>query len=115
MGYFSNWRQSRVKLTNTERQTLWKVLGSFGANQLGQSKQSYIQKGYEGNVDVYAVIKKLTDVTNSIPYVVEKNVGGVWELFEQTAMLTHRRITLEEVLRERDGTPNTLVYSAAAE
>ena len=86
MGYFSNWRQSRVKLTNTERQTLWKVLGSFGANQLGQSKQSYIQKGYEGNVDVYAVIKKLTDVTNSIPYVVEKKVGGVWELFEDSTL-----------------------------
>jgi len=76
---FQTWLGGKLGLTTTDRQAIWKLFGSFNANKLAMNPTNLLQQGYESNVDVYSVIKKIVDVTNSVPYVIEKQTADGWE------------------------------------
>ena len=82
MGLFSRF----FKLDNHERQLIWRMFGSFKANSLLTNNASYLEQGYEKNVDVYAVIRKIVDLTNDVPYIVERKTPEGWELFEDNTI-----------------------------
>jgi len=78
--------------TASDREAVWKLFGSFRANQLEMNPSQLLDKGYESNVDVYAVIQKIVQSLKSVPWVVERqDSDGQWELQEDT--------TLHELMR----------------
>lgn len=87
MGFFQNLFNFRTNLDNTDRDTIWKAFGSFQANQFCMQNQSLIQNSYERNVDVYSVIKKIVDVSKSVPWIVEqKQANGNWKALQNTSI-----------------------------
>lgn len=48
--------------------------------------QDLLTHGYERNVDAYAVVKKIVDITKSIPWVIEKKTDNGWEKFEDSTL-----------------------------
>jgi len=94
MGIFDNIRQKLsgksqgIDLQAHDRKLLYKLFGSFGANQLAMEPEKMLIDGYESNVDVYSVIKKIIDTGKVIPRVLERNVGGEWVKVEETNTLT---------------------------
>ena len=86
MSWFTNLFTGKVPLTTSERNTVWKLFGSFHANKLGQNPTKYLTEGYESNVDVYSVISKTYEVFNSIPQIVERRTADGWELEEDTTI-----------------------------
>jgi len=77
MGLFDSIR-ARLSLTTHDSKTIWKLFGSFGANQLGQNTQQQLQDGYEGNVDVFSIVKRIVDTSKVIPFVLERKEGEDW-------------------------------------
>lgn len=68
-----------LKLTETSRQKIFSLFGSFNANQFALNSESLINNSYEQNVDVYAVIRKIIDVSKSVDWVLEqKQADGTW-------------------------------------
>jgi HK97 family phage portal protein len=86
MGLFDSFFKGKVSLTQQNRDLIYKLFGSFGVNQLGTSDSASLSEGYEANVDVYSVIKKITETYKAVPTIVERNVGGEWELFENSTI-----------------------------
>lgn len=86
MGLLTNLAKSYLNLNENDRQTIWKMFGSFKANRFAGNPQELIKEGYESNVDVYSVIKKLTDVFLDVPYVVEKRTADGWEVLEDSTL-----------------------------
>lgn len=71
----------------TDRDAVWKLFGSFRANQLEMNPSQLLDKGYEQNIDVYAVIQKIVTATKSIPWIVEKkDRDGNFEILEDTTL-----------------------------
>ena len=71
----------------TDRDAVWKLFGSFRANQLEMNPSQLLDKGYEGNIDVYSVIQKIVQSLKSIPWIVERQDNdGQWELQEDTTL-----------------------------
>ena len=58
-----------------------------------------INEGYVSNADVYAIIKKICEVSSDVPFVVEQNTNDGWEIDEESSL--NNLIT----------TPNDLVTS----
>lgn len=80
MGLFDTLRKFRLSLTSHDRQQIVKYFGSFRANQLAMSSESYLKSGYESNVDVYAAIKKIIDCAKNQPFIIEeKDADGQWQ------------------------------------
>ena len=90
MGLKSFFQNFRTGLTQQDRFTIAKAFGSFHANQFAMSDENFIGKGYESNVDVYAVIKKIVDTAKNQNFVIEQQTSEGWQVFENN--------TLEEVL-----------------
>lgn len=87
MGILSVFNNFRLKLSNSKRETIWRTFGSFDANKFGMSTDSLIQNSYERNVDVYSIIKKIVDVTKSIPWIVEKKkADGTYKILTGTSI-----------------------------
>lgn len=86
MGLLNTIRNWVTPLTNQDRQQIWRMFGSFNANQLAMSGTGMIENSFERNVDVYAVIKKVIDVTKSIAWVVEEKKGNEWVKLEGTTL-----------------------------
>jgi len=86
MGLFDTFFKGKVALTQQNRDLIYKLFGSFGANQLGTTDTASLSEGYEANVDVYSVIKKITDTYKAVPVIVERKVGDEWELFENSTI-----------------------------
>lgn len=86
MGLLTTLRNWVTPLSNTDRQQIWKMFGSFQSNQLALDGNNIISNSYEKNVDVYAVIKKVIDVTKSIPWIVEQKKGDEWVLLEDNSI-----------------------------
>ena len=84
MGLFDSFFKGKINLTDNNRELIYKLFGSFGVNRLGSSDRAFLEEGYEGNVDVYAVIKKITDTYKAVPTIVERKVGDEWELVEDS-------------------------------
>jgi len=86
MGLIRNLAKQYLGLNETDRQAIYKLFGSFRANNLLANEDAYLKQGYETNVDVFAVIKKLVDVTNSVPYVIEQRTADGWEILEDSTL-----------------------------
>lgn len=87
MGLFSFFRpKGKLGLTSHDRKLIFKLFGSFNANLFAQNDQQFLQEGYEGNVDVYAVIKKIIDTSKAVPWVVERQSGDTWEIIDNTSI-----------------------------
>ena len=84
MGLFDSFFKGKISLTDNNRDVIYKLFGSFGVNRIGSSDKSILEEGYEGNVDVYSVIKKITDTYKALPTIVEQNTSNGWELVEDT-------------------------------
>lgn len=84
MGFFGNFLR-RISLTETQRHRLVSFFGSFNANRFALDNTSLITNSYESNVDVYSLIRKIVDVSKSIPWIVEQKTSeGIWEIIENT-------------------------------
>jgi HK97 family phage portal protein len=90
MGLKSFLQNFRTGLTQQDRFTITKAFGSFKANQFAMNGENFLGKGYESNVDVYAVIKKIVDTAKNQKFVIEQQTSEGWEMFDDS--------TLESVL-----------------
>lgn len=87
MGLISTLKNFTLRLGAAERETIWKAFGSFHANKFGTSGQSLIENSYEKNIDVYAIIKKIVDITKSIPWIVEeRQADGTYAILTDTTI-----------------------------
>lgn len=87
MGFFQNLFNFKTNLSLNDRQTIWRMFGSFQANQFQMQGNGLIENSYERNVDVYAVIKKIVDITKSVPWIVEqKQASGNWKVLNNTSI-----------------------------
>ena len=63
------------------------VLESIGFEFLGlQNDNKLINEGYVSNTDVYAIVKKLCDVSSDIPFIVEEFDGEEWVINEDSEL-----------------------------
>jgi HK97 family phage portal protein len=87
MGFFQNLFNFRTNLTESDRSTILRWFGSFKANQFEMQGNGMIENSYEKNVDVYSVIKKIVDITKSVPWIVEqKQASGNWKELKNTTV-----------------------------
>lgn len=83
MGFFSG-LLARFGLTTTTRENIFRMLGSFRANQLGMNDSSFLDEGYSSNVDVYSLIKKISDTASVNPLIIESRTSDGWEEIKDT-------------------------------
>jgi HK97 family phage portal protein len=89
MGFFQNLFSTKTNLTEIDRQTIWRLFGSFQSNKLQTQGNGMIADSYEKNVDVYSVIKKIVDISKSVPWIVEqKQANGNWKVLSNTSIHT---------------------------
>jgi HK97 family phage portal protein len=105
MGLLDTFRRFKLSLSNHDRQTISKIFGSFHANQFAMNGNSFLQHGYEQNVDVYSVIKKIVDTSKKQKFIVEQKTSEGWEKLEDTslhALMMHpnksKGYTFEDIL-----------------
>ena len=86
MGLFSGFR--RLKLTTHDRKLIWQAFGSSLTNKLfTNNTATLLDEGYERNIDVYSVIKRISDVYSALPYeVVEIKKDGTEEVLNDTSL-----------------------------
>ncbi len=65
----------------SKRNDLIRLFDKFGTNQT-----NLIEHSYERNVDAYAVVKKISDIFSSTPWMVERKVNGEWQVVEDTSI-----------------------------
>jgi len=70
-----SWVQGKLGLTAQDRQAIFRLFGSFNANKIGLSDDKFIEEGYEKNVDVYSVIKKIVDTSKAVKWIVEERTS----------------------------------------
>jgi HK97 family phage portal protein len=76
-----------ISLTEQNRETIWREFGGLMPLNWGNRADLMIREGYSENVDVYAIVKKIVDVSKSIPWIVErKKVDGTWEKIYNTSL-----------------------------
>ncbi len=87
MGFFQNLFSFRTSLTEQDRETIWKQWGSFIANAFSTQGNDLIRNSYEKNGDVYALTKKIVDISKSVPWIVERKLGnGEWKEMKGTTI-----------------------------
>lgn len=87
MGFFGDLFNRRLRLTEIDREIIWKAFGSFRSNLFAKEGNSLIENSYEQNVDVYAVVKKIIDISKSVPWIVEqKQASGNWKVLQNTTI-----------------------------
>lgn len=85
MGFLSNLFNFRTNLSEHDRSVIWKMFGSFDTNHFDIRGNSLIKNSFEKNVDVYAVIKKIIDITKSHEWIIEqKQASGKWKVLSNT-------------------------------
>lgn len=89
MGLIQNLKHivtGRLGLTVIDRQQIIRMFGSFAANKLGMGSNASIIKGYQGNVDVFSVIKKIADTSKIVPTIVERSTRDGFEIMTDTSL-----------------------------
>jgi len=91
MGFAKNAKDFIIKslggnLTEHQRVNLFSTLGGFLPFNFNNNMASQVSQGYSQNVDVYSIIKKITDISKSIPWIIEKKQanGNYKELRDTT-------------------------------
>jgi len=77
-----------TKLTTTDRNQIWKMFGSFYSNNLvNKNDTTLLQKGYESNIEVYSVIRKIVETSKNGEWIVEqKQSDGSYIEIEDTTI-----------------------------
>lgn len=76
-----------VPLTEQDRNTLWKMFDGFIPLNWNNSSNLQVEDGYSRNVDVYSIVRKITDVSKAIPWIVErKKSDGTWKEINDTSI-----------------------------
>lgn len=76
-----------MPLTEHDRRVIWQFLGGWMPLNFQNNFVNQVNAGYSQNVDVYAIVKKITDISKSIPWIVEKKLAnGSWKLLEDTTV-----------------------------
>lgn len=76
-----------IPLTEQQREVIWKLAGGWIPLNFNNNFVQQINAGYSQNVDVYAIIKKVVDISKSIPWVVEKQLSnGNWKELSNTTL-----------------------------
>lgn len=86
MGLLDTFKRFTLSLTNNDRRTIQKLFGSFHANSFAMSDDNYLQHGYEQNVDVYSVIKKIVDTSKTQKLVIEQKDDEGWQELKDTTL-----------------------------
>ena len=82
-----SWFAGKLGLTSHDRQTIHRLFGSFNSIKIGSNQNTLLQKGYEQNVDVFSVIKKITDTFKSVPWIVEqRQADGTYIKIDNTSI-----------------------------
>jgi HK97 family phage portal protein len=55
-------------------------------DKFGTHQDNLIENSYERNVDAYAVVKKISDIFSSTPWLVEQKVDGEWQIAEENTV-----------------------------
>lgn len=84
MGLLDIFKSIRYRLTDKYNPAEWRAYGSYNSKMFATDDLSLLNNGYESNVDVYAVIKKLVDITKATPLIVEQYTGGRWKELKDT-------------------------------
>ena len=92
MSWLSNLKNFTLSLTDRERFTFYKAFGSFRANLFALAQDAFLKHGYEENVDVYSVLRKIIDSALKARIVVEEmQSDGTLEILENTDLHTFFR------------------------
>ena len=86
MGLFDAFKRTPLQLNQPMDSSFYRWLGSFTPLSFSRSTDKLLKHGYEENIDVYSVFKKIVDVYNDIPYIVEKRTAEGWEEVEDTTL-----------------------------
>jgi HK97 family phage portal protein len=89
LNYISNVKNAMKYLEETRYLTQgnnYQQIGNFKTQTFGNTPTALINNSYEKNVEVYAVVKKIIDISKSIPWIVERKVGEEWQLFENNTI-----------------------------
>jgi HK97 family phage portal protein len=114
MAWWNNLINATFNLREQDRDTIWRVFGSFRSNQLAKNQGAFINQGYESNVDVYSVIKKITDTSKSLPWVVERQSSEGWEVVNDTSLhALMEQPNRSKGLTWQDITEQALIYTLA--
>lgn len=79
----------RLQLTEHQRRWIVNFFGSFRANAMALNQRNFIDEGYERNIDVYSLIRKVVDSSKNGRWVVEERVAGTsneWVELEGTSL-----------------------------
>lgn len=78
---------SSIPLTEQDRQTILNLFGSWTPLNFDNNSNGQINDGYIKNVDVFSIVKKIVDISKSIPWIIEqKNNKGDWEELRNTSL-----------------------------
>lgn len=86
MGLFDSFFNRKTTLTQHNRELIYRLFGSFLPKNMMQSDRAYLEEGYESNVDVYAVIKKISETYKAVPTIVEQRTSEGWEKIEDSSI-----------------------------
>lgn len=86
MGFFDNFFKGKTTLTQHNRELIYRLFGSFLPKNSMINDRAFLEEGYESNVDVYAVIRKITETFKGVPVVVERRTSEGWELMEDSTL-----------------------------
>lgn len=76
-----------LSLTEHDKEIIFHQLGGFMPLNWENNSNIQVREGYSQNVDVYAIIKKIVDISKSTPWVVErKQYNGNWKVLENTTI-----------------------------
>lgn len=92
MGFAKNAKDFIIKslggnLTEQQRVNIFNAFGGFLPFNFNNNTAGQISEGYSQNVDVYAIVKKITDISKSIPWIIEKKqANGNWKELRDTTL-----------------------------
>lgn len=72
MGFFKNLRYKTASLLVDGVSSIpyWSSISLFGGNNATRNIKSYVERGYGKNPYVYMVVKKISDLTSRLPFVI---------------------------------------------
>jgi HK97 family phage portal protein len=92
MGFVKNAKDYIIKslggnLAGHNPSNLFSFFGGFMPLNFNNNLSNQISQGYSQNVDVYSIIKKITDISKSVPWIIEKKQSnGNWKELKDTTL-----------------------------
>lgn len=87
MGFLSGLKSRFFSLTESQRRSIAQTFGTFYANFFSIEGNAIITNSYQQNTEVYSLIKKIIDITKSVPWIVEQKMyDGSWKILKDTSV-----------------------------